>query len=179
MDERKKLTASVILALREALDDEYKAYAVYDAILKKFGPVRPFTNIIEAEVRHADAVKALMVDYGVIIPDNPYLTGSKPLPDVPSTIEEACEIGVEAEVENAALYRDKILPAVSGYADITETMMNLRDASQNNHLPAFERCAERESGQRGGKGFRQREVGRGRRGLGGRGRHRRGTGKDW
>ena len=41
-----------------ALDDEYRAEAIYDAVMQKFGEVRPFINIIEAERRHAAMAKA-------------------------------------------------------------------------------------------------------------------------
>lgn len=48
-----------IEALRDALDDEYKARATYQSVIDKFGPVRPFVNIIEAEERHASALLRL------------------------------------------------------------------------------------------------------------------------
>lgn len=160
------LPAAVRAALLEALDDEYKAYAAYAAILDRFGEVRPFANIIEAEQRHATALIALMRKYGMEVPDNPYLTGDKPLPPLPASVEEACRQGVEAEVENAALYRDRLLPAVAGYADITRVMTNLSEASANNHLPAFQRCAGRGGGGGHGRGH---GGGQGRRWRGGRG----------
>jgi hypothetical protein len=31
--------------------------------------------------------------------------------------------------------------AATAYPDITQVMQRLRDASEENHLPAFERCA--------------------------------------
>ncbi|MGQ9872388.1 hypothetical protein [Leptodesmis sp.] len=36
--------------------DEYKARATYRLILGKFGPIRPFVNIVESEKRHAALV---------------------------------------------------------------------------------------------------------------------------
>jgi hypothetical protein len=42
--------------LGDALDDEYKAEATYAAVITRFGPVRPFINIVEAERRHAGAL---------------------------------------------------------------------------------------------------------------------------
>lgn len=35
-----------------AIQDEYLARAEYEPILKTYGPVRPFTNIVTAEERH-------------------------------------------------------------------------------------------------------------------------------
>jgi hypothetical protein len=46
----------------------------------------------------------------------------------------------QAERDNMALY-DKMLAAVKAYPDITPVVTSLRDASAQNHLPAFARCA--------------------------------------
>ena len=45
-------------ALQLALEDEYRAEAMYEAVIEDFGEVRPFINIIEAERRHAMRAKA-------------------------------------------------------------------------------------------------------------------------
>jgi hypothetical protein len=50
------MKASIEDILGDALDDEYKAEATYDAVIARFGPVRPFINIVEAERRHARAL---------------------------------------------------------------------------------------------------------------------------
>lgn len=39
-------------AMIDAIKDEYQARAFYSAVIEKFGPVRPFTNIVQAEDRH-------------------------------------------------------------------------------------------------------------------------------
>jgi AcrR family transcriptional regulator len=49
----------------------------------------------------------------------------------------------EAEIANRDLYDRQLLPAVAAYSDITLVMQRLRDASENNHLPAFQRCVSR------------------------------------
>lgn len=38
-----------ITALNEALDDEYRAWATYDQVIRDFGEVRPFIPIRDAE----------------------------------------------------------------------------------------------------------------------------------
>ncbi|MGB7250036.1 MAG: hypothetical protein WBC73_13945, partial [Phormidesmis sp.] len=38
-------------AMVEAINDEYRARALYGAVLEKFGEVRPFSNIVQAENR--------------------------------------------------------------------------------------------------------------------------------
>jgi hypothetical protein len=61
----------------------------------------------------------------------------------------ACEIGVDAEIENAALY-DRLIAAVDGYREVKAAMLDLQRASEENHLPAFRRCAERNGGRGSG-----------------------------
>lgn len=147
-----KLTPAVVDAILTALDDEYHAEAVYAATLDKFGAdTRPFCNIINAERRHQAALIKLMDKYQIDVPANPYLTGDKPFDAIPDNLKEACEIGVAAEIENARLYDEDLLPAVADHADITAVFKALSGASTNNHLPAFQRCAARR-GQGGGHG---------------------------
>lgn len=135
------LPQAVQEALTSALMDEYHAEAFYDAVLDRFGQVRPFVNIIRAEQNHASAIITLMRTYGMAVPENTLLGSAEVAAAVPATLGAACAVGVQAEMDNAGLYDGKLLPAVVGYADITFALENLRDASQNMHLPAFQRCA--------------------------------------
>lgn len=144
------LPESVKDAVEIALDDEYKAEAFYDAVIEKFGPVRPFVNIVEAERRHARRLENLLTAYGLSLPENGYRTGAKQTPAVPASLIEACQTGVDAEIENAALYEDRLLPAVADYPDIAAAMNDLMSASRDRHLPAFQRCVAR--GGMGGRG---------------------------
>ena len=139
-------------AVLAALDDEYKAQSLYKAILEKHGDARPFSNIINAEKHHSDMLIDLLREYGLAVPENPYENGEKAALTAPATLLEACEIGVTAEIENVALYDDRLLPAVSNYTDITDVMMRLRNASQDRHLPAFQRCVSRGGTMGGGMG---------------------------
>lgn len=127
-------------ALREALDDEYKARATYQGVIDRFGPVRPFVNIIEAEERHANALLRLFERFGIEPPKDRW-AGQVP---APSSLADACKAGVEAEVENAAMYA-RLLAQVSD-ARVRDVLTRLQQASQQRHLPAFRRCAERRSG---------------------------------
>lgn len=130
-------------ALITALEDEYLAEATYAAVLDKFGNIRPFSNIINAERTHQNALKQLLTTYGVEIPQNPYFSGAKKLDELPATKTEACKVGVEAEIANLALYDDKLLPQVAEHPDIIQVFTNLKNASEFKHLPAFQRCAGR------------------------------------
>lgn len=124
-------------ALEAALDDEYKAEATYQAILDVHGPVRPFVNIVEAERRHSAMVKRQYERFGMEVPENPYLGKV----EAPESLLTACETGVEAEIENIALY-DRLLPAIKDDG-VRETLTYLQAASRDNHLPAFQRCVAR------------------------------------
>jgi len=139
----KPLTPEARSALDSALQDERNAEAVYGAVIRKFGNVRPFSNIIAAERRHASMLIDLYKTYGISVPENGYATGALAAPVAPATLAEACKIGVEAEIANRDLYDETLLPAVAAYPDITQVMRRLRDASEENHLPAFRRCANR------------------------------------
>ena len=124
------------IALNKAIEDEYKAYTVYDKTIEKFGMIRPFSMIIRAEENHIASLKSLFDKYGLEIPENNWTSKVS----ASSSMKESCEIGVEAEIANAKLYQDELLPAVKDYEDITLVFNNLMNASQDKHLPAFEKC---------------------------------------
>ena len=131
-----ELPDSVIQALGSAIDDEYKARATYEAVMNEFGSIRPFSMIIRAEEQHISSLKAIYDKYGLDIPNDPYSDV-----EIASTKSENCSVGVQAEIDNAALYRNSLLPAVDNYPDISSVFTQLMNASQDNHLPAFEKCA--------------------------------------
>jgi hypothetical protein len=137
------LTPEAEAALGSALQDERNAEAYYAAVMAKFGDARPFSNIINAERQHEAMLIGLYETYGVAVPENGYATGALQAPMAPETLVDACKIGVEAEIANRDLYDGNLLPAVAAYPDITLVMERLRDASEENHLPAFQRCVNR------------------------------------
>lgn len=125
-------------ALVEALEDEYKARATYRSVISQFGEIRPFINIVESEERHIQALVSLFQKYEISIPADNYADRVK----VPASVEEACQNGVQAEIENGEMYQ-RLLALTSEYSDVQRVFLNLQRASQENHLPAFQRCAER------------------------------------
>jgi rubrerythrin len=131
------MTSNLKDRLTEALEDEYKARATYRKVIEKFGPVRPFANIVEAEERHIAALLSLFGRYGVPIPEDPW-PGRVSVPD---TLEEACRSAVEAEQDNMAMY-DRLL-AATPEPEVRRVLENLQAASRDRHLPAFERCLRR------------------------------------
>ena len=132
-----RLTEHEIEALREALDDEYHAWATYDQVIADFGEVAPFVNIREAEARHIEALLFLYRAFGLQVPENDWPGRVERYP----SLQAACEAGVAAEVANAGLY-DRLL-ADPVRPEIAAVLQRLRQASQERHLPAFRRCAER------------------------------------
>ena len=139
--------SKTIEALSEALQDEYRARATYQKVIEAFGPVRPFVNIVEAEERHAKALLALFHGYRVEPPKDEWAGRAS----APATLAEACRMGVEAEIENAAMY-DRLIGQI-GDPRAREVMLRLQRASQERHLPAFRRGLERETsgGDRGAR----------------------------
>jgi hypothetical protein len=129
------LSESEVEALLMALEDEYKAWSVYDQVIADFGAVRPFTSIQRAEENHIAALVRLLDGYGLEVPVNEW-PGNVPTFD---TLAEACEAGVQAEIDNAALY-DQLFSMVEN-PDLIRVFTALQQASQDQHLPAFERCA--------------------------------------
>ncbi|MBW8295728.1 DUF2202 domain-containing protein [Sphingopyxis sp.] len=138
--------------LVDALDDERKAEATYATVIDEFGPVRPFTNIIEAEGRHSLAIERQMVRLGFPIPVNRWEGRG----EVPAALAQACEMAIPAEIENIALY-DRLIPRV-GDPSVRQVLENLQAASRHNHLPAFRRCLARE-GRGGGRGSAESRQG--------------------
>jgi len=138
----------------EALTDEYKARAFYRLVIKVFGPVRPFINIVEAEDTHARALEALCARYGIPIPSDDWETKLQP----PASILEACSAGVEGEIENIAMY-DRFLKEAT-IPDIRALFQRLQARSRDAHLPAFERCVARggETGRGSGSGTERSET---------------------
>ena len=131
-----ELTIEVQKALDEAINDEYKALSTYEAVVTKLGTVRPFSMIIGAEEQHIASLKAIYDKYGLEVPVNTWPSKV----NAPGTLQEACQVGVKAEIANAALYKDILLPAVKDYEDISAVFQNLMSASEQKHLPAFDKC---------------------------------------
>jgi hypothetical protein len=121
--------------LTYAIQDEYLARAEYQGIMAQFGTIRPFSNIIEAEGTHVSWLEQAFNNYKLPIPKDE----AKAYIHVPATLKEAYEAGVQAEIDNIAMY-DRFLatPLVQDpkYADLKTLFTNLRNASTN-HLEAF------------------------------------------
>lgn len=146
-------------ALIEAIEDEYKARALYARVIEVFGEVRPFINIVEAEGRHIQALLPLFEKYGVPVPTDNWSLKV----ETPESLSEACQIGVDAEIENAEMY-ERLLSETVNHMDVQQVLKQLQRASRDNHLPAFQRCVGRgNSPSQGGRRRRGHRQGGGQR----------------
>ncbi len=128
-------TASLNTFLTAAIHDEYKARDTYRAVINTLGQVRPFVNIINAEEQHISLLANLFNSHGLSVPQD--TVGGLPSP---ASLGAACSLGVQAEIDNAALY-DSLLSGTTNYPDVQAVFRQLQSASLDQHLPAFQRCA--------------------------------------
>jgi hypothetical protein len=126
----------IVLAALMGPDGEYAAAASYRAVLDKYGQVEPYATIYQAELRHIDALTRQLQKLGEPVPSNPY-TGKI---TAPKDLTTAAEAWAEGEILNVELYDDLI--AKTDNANLLRVLGNLRRASLESHLPAFELAAE-------------------------------------
>ncbi|MBZ0302086.1 MAG: hypothetical protein K8J31_20215 [Anaerolineae bacterium] len=130
-----KLSDAEIAAMTSGWLDEQHAYTVYAAILEQFGDTAPFVNIQLAEAQHIAAWELQFDRYGIALPGVPEF-------EVPvfASLSEACQTAAAAEIANFELY-DTMLATLGDYPDMVQVVTALRNASEFNHLPAFQSCA--------------------------------------
>jgi Uncharacterized protein conserved in archaea len=131
------LDAKTQQAMIDAINDEYRSRALYNAVLHKFGSVRPFSNIVQAENNHVNLWMNLFAKYGIAVPTDSFAGNIK----VPDTLKAACQMGVKAEIDNVEMY-DRFLGFVT-QPDLKAAFTQLRQVSQERHLTAFQRCQNR------------------------------------
>ncbi len=118
-------------------DGEYAAWAMYGAVIQKFGQVEPYVSIQQAEGRHIEALTRQLNRLGVQVPDNPYIGKVT----APASLKEAAAAWAEGEIANVALY-DRLMQAAASDPNLPRVFGNLRNASLNAHLPMFRKAAE-------------------------------------
>ncbi len=136
---KESLSLSEKEAMETAIQDEYKARDFYLDVMAKFGDVTPFVNIEKAEERHIAALVALFEKYDLPVPADNSKTAADKLMENVKTLKDACKIGVQGEIENKDMYA-KLFKMIDN-EDIKLVFERLQSASENNHLPAFQRCA--------------------------------------
>jgi len=119
-----------------AIQDEYLARAEYEAIIDRHGPVRPFSKIIKSEETHIGLLVPLFESYGFDVPED----RAGEYVHVPDNLKTALEIGVEAEINNIAMYESFLAADIPD--DVRSVFERLKSASEN-HLNAFENGLKR------------------------------------
>lgn len=107
-----------------AIQDEYAAKAEYDAVIEAMGAVKPFANIVKAEESHISQLILLFEVNGLAVQQE----DTEGRIAVPATFEEAKAIGIQAEIDNIAMYElflKEELPA-----DVKVVFQNLKTASE-------------------------------------------------
>lgn len=132
-------TLSVESMLVYAIQDEYLAHAEYAAIMAKFGQMTPYTNIKKAEEQHIAWLKDIFASFKLAVP----IDVAAPYIHAPATLKEAAKAGVQAEIDNIAMYERFLAQPVlrdPNYAAVADLFARLKNASQN-HLAAFQKQA--------------------------------------
>jgi hypothetical protein len=122
--------------LTYAIQDEYLARAEYRFIINEYGPIRPFSNIIQAEEQHINMLVPLFTKYGFAVPED----NAAEHIVVPKDLKEALETCVQGEIDNIGMYEtflNKSLPD-----DVRGVFERLKNAS-GNHLQAFRNALSR------------------------------------
>ena len=120
--------------LTYAIQDEYLARAEYEAIMARYGAIRPFSSLIRAEEQHIAWLEPLFPRYGL----QPPVDTSASHVVLPADLKQAFETGVQAEIDNIAMYEAFLGGAAAQPLpeDVRETFERLKAASEN-HLQAF------------------------------------------
>lgn len=119
--------------LIRAIYEEYNARNTYLAVIDQFGAEAPFVQIANSEQNHLNALLRQADKYGVVVPElEPTV-----IPEL-TTLEDACTLGVTAEIADAALY-DELMADVT-HDDLIQVYLRLQTASLESHLPQFELC---------------------------------------
>lgn len=122
--------------LTYAVQDEYLAHGEYLAIIDKFGSQKPYDNIVSAEETHLALLKELYVSYGLDFP----VDNSADHIVIPTDLLEAAETGVQAEIDNIAMY--ELFLTYDLPANVYEVFTELKSGSDS-HLLAFQKQVDK------------------------------------
>ena len=103
--------------------------------MDEYGQQRPFSNIKKAEERHISMLKTVLSNNKIEIPKDESSTIVK----LPESLDEAYKAGVEAEIENIAMYERFLQQELP--KDVRQVFESLKNASEN-HLRAFRKFSE-------------------------------------
>ena len=137
-------TAEEKAGLLYMFEEEKLAHDVYDALYARWNhPI--FQNIASSELVHMDAVRSLLLRYGVSVPANPAGVFNDPtlqalynrlISSSSQSLEEALKAGKTIEETDISDLQSHLARTTN--ADIQRVYTNLLNGSSN-HLRAFER----------------------------------------
>lgn len=122
--------------LTYAVQDEYLAHGEYLAIVDKFGSQKPYTNIISSEETHLAYLKEVYLAYGLDFPEDESASHIV----VPANLLEAAETGVQAEIDNIAMY--ELFLTYDLPENVFEVFSALKSGSDS-HLLAFQKQVDK------------------------------------
>jgi len=122
--------------LMYAVQDEYLARGEYLAIIDKFGSQKPYTNIVSAEETHLALLKEVYVSYGLDFRADE----SADHIVIPADLLEAAETGVQAEIDNIAMY--ELFLSYDLPDNVYEVFTALKSGSES-HLLAFQKQVDK------------------------------------
>lgn len=128
------LTLEQMLAF--AVQDEYIARLEYQEIMAAFNVQAPYANIMRSEESHLELLRGIYASRGEEFPAD---TAAEHLV-MPTSLLEAAQNGVQAEIDNIAMY-DRFL-TFELPADVAAVFTELRNGSVN-HLNAFQNQVDR------------------------------------
>ena len=127
---------SIADMLTYAVQDEYLARGEYAAIIAKFGSNNPYDNIILAEEKHITSLKEIYTAYDMLLPED--TSGDHIV--VPKDLLEAAKTGVQAEIDNIAMYN--LFLTYELPEDIRDVFNSLEKGSES-HLSAFQKQVDK------------------------------------
>jgi len=114
------LTTEQLDMLSGALQDEFHAEAVYNAVLADFGEVLPFANVVRAEQNHAASLAQLFSSRALTPPASLWTTANVPHF---RSVAEACAAAAGAEV--ALDLAGNLPPVIGGPVRLQQVIVNV------------------------------------------------------
>ncbi len=127
---------SILDMLTYAVQDEYLARGEYLTIIDHFGNRTPYSNIVRSEETHLAYLNEVYESYGIDFPADTSMDHRV----IPSDLLEAAETGVQAEIDNIAMY-EKFLEY--DLPDNVEDVFTALMRGSQSHLMAFQKQVER------------------------------------
>ncbi len=127
---------SILDMLTYAVQDEYLARGEYIAIMDEFGEQKPYSNIVRSEESHLEFLRDVYLSYNLAFPED--ISANHII--VPQDLLEAAKTGVQAEIDNIAMY-EKFLEY-----DLPENVSEVFEAlkkGSDSHLLAFQKQVDR------------------------------------